>query len=416
MRRDGVFEGLRAEGLDGLLVMGGSFDNADFRYCLPGAGLTGGMVLYLRQGRVVVLHSPMERENLPRGDWYEAVCESELRKDGEEGRKSSPQVPIGLREASQAFRLLRHVGFRGRLGLAGRLSAPVVVELMNAVRSLKGVEIAGVEAHRVLQKARSVKLEDEIKLIGKAARRVDDVMRKVSAFVAEECTVDSSGYVRESGGTHLTCGRIRRLVEEELLLAGMDMPVKLIISHGREAGIPHHPGTPERRIRAGLPVLLDVFPRWRDNGYFCDVTRTFCIGEPVVELKRIYKDVALVRERVIEMIEPGLPVRRLDERACELFEKLGHSTLRTDPAGTSGYCHGLGHGVGLDVHEYPPINFRMPEEVVLEPGMVFTIEPGLYYPARKIGVRLEDTVVLGADGKVRILSRSMRKLVIRPRR
>ena len=90
------------------------------------------------------------------------------------------------------------------------------------------------------------------------------------------------------------------------------------------------------------------------------------------------------------------------KRTCELFDGMGHATIETDPATESGYVHSVGHGLGLQVHEMPWARKGNDHYNQLKPGIVFTIEPGLYYPERGLGVRLEDTVWITPEGEFEI--------------
>src|SRR5207247_9832437 len=94
----------------------------------------------------------------------------------------------------------------------------------------------------------------------------------------------------------------------------------------------------------------------------------------------------------------GAPCRGYQEVVCDLFERRGHATLRTNETTQEGYVHGLGHGVGLAVHEAPRLGGPPSNTQTLEPGMVITVEPGLYYPSRGLGARIEDLVLMRPDG------------------
>jgi Xaa-Pro aminopeptidase len=96
--------------------------------------------------------------------------------------------------------------------------------------------------------------------------------------------------------------------------------------------------------------------------------------------------------------------KQYQERACELFEERGHPTIKSNPQTQEGYVHGLGHGLGLHVHERPWFGLNATEEDKLSPGVVTTIEPGLYYPERGMGVRLEDTVWVNPDKQFKIMA------------
>ena len=143
-----------------------------------------------------------------------------------------------------------------------------------------------------------------------------------------------------------------------------------------------------------MPILLDIFPRPIGGGYHFDMTRTWCVGRPPQRLRQVYQDVYDCYRTVVDALRPGISCRELQKTACAFFEARGHPTIGSDPTTQVGYVHSLGHGIGLEVHEYPRLADFAGNTDVLEPGVVFTIEPGLYYPDEGIGVRLEDTWVL----------------------
>jgi len=101
-------------------------------------------------------------------------------------------------------------------------------------------------------------------------------------------------------------------------------------------------------------------------------------------------------------IEVNSSSSQYQDRTCELFAEMGHPTIKSNPQTQEGYVHSLGHGVGLYIHEYPRISSNFKDDR-LSPGSVVTIEPGLYYPERGMGVRLEDTVWMRPDGEIEVL-------------
>jgi Xaa-Pro aminopeptidase len=117
-------------------------------------------------------------------------------------------------------------------------------------------------------------------------------------------------------------------------------------------------------------------------------------------------------ERVLEALQPDTPTRRYEELVCDVFEAQGHNTIRQDNAKQEGYVHTLGHGVGLKLHEQPSFGLAQGNQSVLRPGAVFTLEPGLYYPEKGLGVRLEDTVYLDENGQFHSLTNFDKRLII----
>jgi Xaa-Pro aminopeptidase len=147
-----------------------------------------------------------------------------------------------------------------------------------------------------------------------------------------------------------------------------------------------------------VPIVLDIFPADKASGYFFDLTRTFCAGPIPDELRRIHGHVYEAFTKARAQMRPGTPASSYQALVCDFFEKKGYATLRSDPETLSGYVHGLGHGVGLDIHEKPSFALAAANQDLVETGDILTIEPGLYFPDREIGVRIEDTFVVREEG------------------
>lgn len=162
-----------------------------------------------------------------------------------------------------------------------------------------------------------------------------------------------------------------------------------IVAGGKQAADPHNRGNGV--LRAGEAVVIDIFPHNEKTGYFGDMTRTFCKGEPSAELKSLYDAVLTAQLSALKMVKAGVSGDEIHRAVQKTFDELGYKTDMTKP---EGYFHGTGHGVGLEVHESPRVSVNAPE---LACGNVVTIEPGLYYPDLG-GVRIEDTVFVTESG------------------
>ncbi len=168
--------------------------------------------------------------------------------------------------------------------------------------------------------------------------------------------------------------------------------------------MPHSSGTASDLLRLGQTIIFDIFPCEQGGGYFYDFTRTWCLGYAPDEALSLYEDVLYVFQTIKSELQLGTPMRNTMLRVCQLFEGRGHPTTCSNPQTQDGFVHGLGHGVGQFIHERPMFSLAASETERLQPGLVLTVEPGLYYPQRRMGVRLEDTIWVRPDGQIETLA------------
>jgi Xaa-Pro aminopeptidase len=178
---------------------------------------------------------------------------------------------------------------------------------------------------------------------------------------------------------------------------GCEMPDGVIVSHGAQSALGHESGYGE--ILRGEPVVVDIWPRDKASRCYSDMTRTFVAGggEPPEELAEYWRLTRESLDRVYAEVGPGVNGRTLFERSSEPYIEAGKPTQLTKQPGEvleDGYFHGLGHGVGLEVHERPSLG-RIGDDLV--PGDVITLEPGCYRRGFG-GCRLEDLVLITEDG------------------
>lgn len=177
--------------------------------------------------------------------------------------------------------------------------------------------------------------------------------------------------------------------------------------------MPHSTGTASDALRLGQTIVYDIFPCEAGGGYFYDFTRTWCLGYAPDPVQKLYDDVKKVYDTVYAELKLNAPFADYQKRTCELFEAQGHPTIMGTPGIEKGYCHSLGHGIGLQVHEKPWCTMINPSPSdILAPNSVFTLEPGLYYPDDGMGVRIEDSLVAKADGTFEILADFPKDLVL----
>jgi Xaa-Pro aminopeptidase len=200
--------------------------------------------------------------------------------------------------------------------------------------------------------------------------------------------------VLELDGEPLTVERIKLEIERVFGAHGVAAE-EFIVSHGAQTAVGHEMGS--GTLLPNEPIVFDLFPRDRETGVYSDMTRTYVVGEASDELREYHRLCKEALERTTEATKPGVNGRELMQLACDLFHEHGYKTqLHKEPGEVldSGFFHGLGHGVGLEVHEKPALS-RSGDDLV--PGDVITLEPGLYR-AGFGGVRLEDILLVTDDG------------------
>lgn len=288
------------------------------------------------------------------------------------------------KSASEAYgeffdAVLRDHGAQTTVAFYGNLPVHLYLGIADALAARGWIVHRG--GDDLLQLARKRKDRWEIEAIASVGQRTMQVVASVRAALREW---------RES----MTLGDLKQLVTTEITRLGMLEDHETILSQGRDAGVPHSRGNASARVVPSVPIVLDSFPADRTSGYFFDMTRTFCVGPIPDELRSLHADVLAAFELARDAMRPGTRAAAYQSLVCDFFESKGYPTSRANPRTHDGYVHGLGHGVGLEIHEKPAFS----AEDMIEIGDIVTIEPGLYFPDRALGVRIEDTFVVRENG------------------
>ncbi len=253
------------------------------------------------------------------------------------------------------------------------------------VEFLKHFEVEVVE--NPFSEMRAVKSEEEIEKIR------DTSLAIIRAF---EYALKLLKNVRD-------CDRLRNEIELFLFSEGY-LAQDTIVASGKLSADPHWIGHGEIEEH----VVIDVFPKSRRHHYYSDFTRTVILDD-CPEIEEMLDAVIEAQKRAISIIREGVTAREVHNTVCDVLEEMGYQTIRKKYR--EGFIHSTGHGVGLDVHEKPKI---FENDDVLKAGMVFTVEPGLYY--RKWGgVRVEDVVVVRKNG-CEVLTEYPKKIDMRSKR
>jgi len=287
----------------------------------------------------------------------------------------------------------------GRVALAGLAPAG---EIFAAGAALAGRGWEWVAGNELVRQVRKRKTDAELTAIRQAAAATMDVLRAVAACLAAATPMaPANGAELWLDGGPLTVGRLRAAVARLMADRGVEQPRGNILAPGDEAGVPHSAGSDGRVLRAGEPLIVDLFPRCARRGQpalFADCTRTLCRGGPKAAVARAHGALLAALAAARSLAVPGARGWDLQEAVCRQLEEAGYPTPLNHPGTTTGYVHNLGHGIGYELHELPVFRKVAGAEGVLAEGDVFTLEPGLYDPAAGYGVRLEDLCYLGPAG------------------
>jgi len=400
---------LAERNIDLLWAVGATHDCPDVYYLTNGQPLTLAWIILRRGHEPLLVHGAMERESAARSG-CRTIDFSSL---GIEELSRSFSDPLALRQ-ELFVRLAERENLSGRLTVHGVMDPGEAHALLAELpRRISGLEVVR-DTPSLIQEARITKDGPEIE------RMKDVAARSLVAFDAALALL-RSGHLEDSllldeHGHGITVGRVKAAISASLAAQGLQETHETILSIGREAGIPHASSEPETVFSAGKTVVFDLFPCTRGGGYYFDITRSFGIGFLPEAERKLWDCVLQAQEKAIAAIRPGLDGSRLQELVCEHFEAAGHPTVRSNPRTSEGYVHSLGHGVGLEVHEYPylRLNDTPISRNSLLPGSVFTIEPGLYYPGYGMGVRIEDSLYLDSAGNPQFLAQYPKYPVLVP--
>ena len=230
-----------------------------------------------------------------------------------------------------------------------------------------------IPTHGIIEDLRQIKRPSEIAKMRKAVQITEKALKHIKKFIKPEIkeievVAELERFIRYCGATN----------------SAFD----IIVASGPNSSLPHHISG-LRKIHNHEPVLIDLGIDY--HGYKSDLTRVFFLGKINVLLRQIHSVVMQAQQLAIKEIRPGVSVAKIDAVGRQYIEKKGFVRF---------FGHSLGHGIGLEVHEQPSLSEK--GNCILKPGMIFTVEPGIYLPG-KFGVRIEDMVLVTEKG-ARVLS------------
>ncbi len=396
-------------GLDAIMVSGKLHGNPSLVYLTRGAALTKAIVVKKRGEAPSLIVAPIEREiaqtaGLPiilttKYDYRSLLYEYE-------GDALAAYVAYVQRI------LADHNITQGRVGFYGTEDSGRAYVFLKTLQeafdtndspSNSRIEVVGEFERNVITEARATKNHSEVTRIREVGRRTMAIVKQTLTFLQTH-KVGADDVLYKPGGDPLTVGDVHTHIHDLILQQGLEDTEGFIFATGRDAGIPHNKGTLDDLMRLGESIIFDIFPQEPRGGYFFDMTRTFCLGYAPDPVARLYEDVQACKHTVQQALKVGTSTGTYQQMICECFQARGHPTIAEKPDTLKGYMHSLGHGIGLEIHEDPFFRDTPDNMTLVQPGHVFTIEPGLYYPERGMGCRLEDVIWIDEDGNVHNLT------------
>lgn len=346
-----VYELMDKEGLDALLI-----DSPENRYYLTGFTGTAGRVLLTGKGAYFITDFRYVEQAKKQTEGYEIV-------------ELSSNFEKGLNE------LLKKDGVK-RLGFESKA--------ISHEQFLKYNEVLEVELQKttdLIEGLRVIKGPEEIEKIKKAVEITDAAFAHILGII-------KPGVTEREIALELEFFQKR--------MGGEKNAFDFIVASGQRSSLPHGVAS-DKMIEKGDFVTLDFGVFYQ--GYCSDLTRTVVVGEPDEKQKEIYGLVLKAQLAVIERVKAGMSCKEVDEIARGIIGEAGYR---------ENFGHGLGHGIGLEIHEAPRVSFT--SETILQPGMVVTNEPGIYIPGWG-GVRIEDDLLITEEG-CEVLNKAPKELII----
>jgi Xaa-Pro aminopeptidase len=364
---------------DGVLIYGDSFRSADMRHAVP-LGVPDPFLYAEENGTRHVFASSMEATRIRELGLFEVHVHEDYGMD--------ELIESGIEYRELAAQLaLRAIG---SLGLK-RATVPenFPVWLADRVRA-DGVELD--VDQELFDDRRRAKTEAQLAGMRRAQRAAEAAMDACRELLRRS---EVRGHELLLDGEQLTVERVK--ADMNVVFATHDTTAdEYIVAPGAQGAVGHDMGSGP--IRPSTPLVVDIFPRDNSSAVYTDMTRTFVVGDVPDQVREWHRLVKEAFDRAVAEIRAGVDARAVFDVTCDIFEAAGEPTQRTKESGETladGFFHGLGHGVGLEVHEEPSMGRLSREKLVASD--VVTVEPGLYR-AGYGGVRLEDIVLVTETG------------------
>ncbi len=391
-----------AKNMNAFIVFGHAENNPPMTYLTGGGHVSHATLIKKRGGEAALFFGDMERDEaaksglklIPYSTYDMAALHMKANRDG------------ALAAAMRCEMMLKDLGITsGRVGVYGTYDLSAILGMLSHLKILvPEIDFIG-EAREdsIFMLAMETKDETEVDRIRRMGKITTEVVAAVADFLTSREVREDQVLMKEDGSP-LTVGDVHAKIRLWVAERGAELPSGFIFSIGRDAGVPHSAGNPSDLMRLGQTIVFDIYPAEAGGGYYYDFTRTWSLGYATVEAQTLFDQVKEIFDRVNGNFDLNVPFKNYQQMACEFFESKGHQTQLHTKSPVEGYVHSLGHGVGLNIHERPFSGLTTGDEQRLARGVVVTSEPGLYYPEKGMGFRIEDTFWVRPDGRMEILA------------
>jgi len=393
---------MQTKNLDAFIIFGNAEHNPPMRYMTGGGHVSHATLIKKRGEEAALFFGDMERDEAAKSGLrlipYSKYDMQDLMQKA--GRNSV------LAAAMRCELMFKDLGISaGRVGVYGTYDISAIFGLLAHLQKLMpDVEFVGEPREdSIFMYAMEKKDEAEVERVRQMGKVTTDVVGRVRDYLTS-CEVREDEVLLKEDGSALTVGDVHSKIRLWVAEHGAELPSGFIFAIGRDAGVPHSAGNPTDLMRLGQTIVFDIYPAEAGGGYYYDFTRTWSLGYATPEAQELFDQVKGIFDSLNDNFDLNTPFRNYQQMTCQYFEGKGHQTPMNTKAPVEGYVHSLGHGVGLNIHERPFSGNTVGDEHRLVPGVVFTSEPGLYYPEKGMGFRIEDTLWVRPDGRMEILA------------
>jgi Xaa-Pro aminopeptidase len=387
---------MQARNLDAFIVFGNAENNPPMYYLTGGGHVSHATIIKKRGAEPVYFFNDMERDEAAKSGLklipYTKYDYTEMMKQADNNQL--------LASALRYQRMFEDVGVTaGRVGVYGHYDVSSVFGALQHLQTLMPeLEFVGeARDESIFLRAMETKDENEVARIRKMGQVTTAVVGKVREYLTS-CDVRDDEVLLKEDGTPLSVGDVHSRIRLWVAEHGAELPSGFIFAIGRDAGVPHSAGNPTDLMRLGQTIVFDIYPAEAGGGYYYDFTRTWSLGYTTPEAQALFDQVKEIYDTLNDNFDLNVAFKDYNKMTCDYFESKGHQTPMNTKAPIEGYVHSLGHGVGLNIHERPFSGLTAGDDQRLKPGVIITSEPGLYYPEKGMGFRIEDTLWVRPDG------------------